>query len=189
MLQDNENRFVTYQKRKYLMIYIIGCLLFVACGIWIIVNAQSLAFECTVGIRGGRYCYRNPVSYYIVGILTVLLFGIISLPVFYYFINPKLVFYMNEDGFYSKFGFIKWDAVTCINLCEAQSGKYITFKMKKREDVREIVSRLSFIESFFLKTKVKGSPYFTISFLGTGVNIEKIYLEMKKVYEQNNKNI
>ena len=171
------------------MIYIIVCLLFVACGIWIIVNAHSLAFECTVDRAVGRDCFHNPIYYYIAGALDVLLFGILSLPVFYWFINPGLVFYMNEDGFYSKFGFIKWDAVTCINLCEAQGGKYITFKMKKREDVREIVSRLSFIESFFLKTKVKGSPYFTISFLGTGVNIEKIYLEMKKVYEQNNKNI
>ena len=189
MLQDNENRFVTYQKRKYLMIYIIGCLLFVARGIWIIVNAHSLAFECTVDRAGGRDCFHNPIYYYIAGALDVLLFGILSLPVFYWFINPGLVFYMNEDGFYSKFGFIKWNDVTGISLSKTQSGKYITFKMKKREDASAIVSRLSFIERIFQKTKVKGSPDFTISFLGTGVDIEKVYLEMKKVYEQNKKNI
>ena len=86
---------------------------------------------------------------------------------------------MNDDGFYySNLGFIKWSDVTDIELLKKNNGKYIVFKMKKREAVREIVS--------FHSLGIYIDNVYTLGFCGTGINIEKVYMEMKKANEQKN---
>ena len=75
--------------KKYLIFMSLTIIVFTIAALYFIFNADNLAMDCSLNPR--RYCFANPISYYILGLFSVCFFSILgSLALFKYIKNPLI---------------------------------------------------------------------------------------------------
>ncbi len=182
-LLEVEKSYEIYQKRKYLALNYAGCLIFVALAIYFILNADFLTQYCTQ--THIRLCPKNPFAYYFIGGFSLLFFGVLcGSTIIQILLNPKMIFYLNNDGFYSDLcGFVDWKSVSELKLLKFSSTKFIVFNAHNSGEILSKLPARARILQKLNKPFIGGDFY--ISFSGSGADVDTIFKEMRQYYERN----
>ena len=118
-----------FQNRRRLMLYTFGCLLFLGVGYFYMINAVAISDQCNP-MR--ELCFDNFLVYQNFGKLLIGLFGLSALSFAYMLIRPFRIFYLTDDGFWTKdYGFIKWNDVNKLYMDNLVDHTVICFRVKE----------------------------------------------------------
>lgn len=144
-----------FQKRSTLILYILGSIFVLFIGYFYMSNAIELSDQCNP-IRG--CCFSDPLLYYTLGKGLVSYFGLCIFAFTYMLISPYRLFYLNDDGFWTKdYGFIKWEDVTKLYMDNIAYQTAIFFNVK---DIKKI--NLTLFQKIIRHFK-KGDLYIELS--------------------------
>lgn len=162
--------FVAKQKRSFIFLYIIGCLIFVLGGIYLIHLSDIYSIK--------------------VGYISIIFFGLFCLPkALIDFISPKTLLCLAKSGFYLNLGektkqiYFEYNNISEMDLLRVNSTKIICFTLKDK-------SRVSFKQNFIKKLlmELNNIAYgyeFSVPLQGTGANTEKVFGIMQTLINEN----
>lgn len=151
-----------FQNRRILLLYTLACLIFFCVGYFYMVNAAAISSQCNP-MR--ELCFDNPLVYQNFGKVLVGIFGLCFLSFAYMLIRPFRIFYLTDDGFWTKdYGFISWDDVNKLYIDNLVDRTVIFFKVKETTKLKLALSKK--IISYFKK----GDLYIDLSLEYNEVN-------------------
>lgn len=167
---SKEVLFVAKQKRSFIFLYIIGCLIFVLGGIYLIHLSDIYSIK--------------------VGYISIIFFGLFCLPkALIDFISPKTLLCLAKSGFYLNLGektkqiYFEYNNISEMDLLRVNSTKIICFNVK---DKSKITQKQNFIKKAEMELNNMIIGYeFSISLSGTGADAEKAYEMMRALINEN----
>lgn len=116
--------------KKYLIFMSLTIIVFTIAGLYFIFNADNLAMDCNLNHR--IHCFYNPISFKILGFLSICFFTILgSLALFKYIKNP-LIFTISETGIMLPEGFVEWSDIIKATLYDIRGTVLLRIKLKAR---------------------------------------------------------
>lgn len=169
-MDNNDVLFVAKQQRCFVFLYIIGCLIFVLGGMYLIHSGDIYAMK--------------------IGYIGIIFFGLFCLPIILIdFISPKILLCLRKNGFYIKSNKInkpilfEYKNISEIELLQVNSTKIICFNVK---DKSKITQKQNFIKKAEMELNNLIIGYeFSISLSGTGADTEKVYEMMRALINEN----
>ena len=169
-MDNKEVLFVAKQKRSFIFLYIIGCLIFVLGGIYLIHLSDIYSIK--------------------VGYISIIFFGLFCLPkALIDFISPKTLLCLAKSGFYLNLGentkqiYFEYNNISEMDLLRVNSTKIICFNVK---DKSKITQKQNFIKKAEMELNNMIIGYeFSISLSGTGADAEKAYEMMRALINEN----
>ena len=160
-----------FQKRSSLLLYIIGSLAIIGISLIYINNAVTFSEVCSSqAFKGG--CFENPLYYSAIGKVLLTYFGLCIGVFLGLLIRPYCLFYLNEEGFWTKnYGFVKWDNVSEIDIENIGFQTVIHFTAKDETLIKMPITTK--ISRFFKKKKLY------IELTGTFNEVNEVYKIMK----------
>lgn len=156
--------------KKHLFFLSLAIIAFTIAAIYFIFNADNLAIDCSLNPR--RYCFANPISYYILGLFSVCFFSILgSLALFKYIKNP-VIFTINEKGIMLPEGFVEWNDIMKANLYNMRGTVLLRIKVKAR-CAKYLRRNYNMFQNFLASLQEKNTFSYSVS--GTNVNIDELY--------------
>ncbi len=124
---DNEIK-IPLSKNKIIVIFF-GALLFVFLGTWFVIDPEKFAYRI----------FHNPDIIRIVGIVSVVFFGICTLFIFRKLFEQKFGLIINKDGIIdnsnaTSIGLIKWSDIIGIRVIQVFSQKFIMIDVSNPEE-------------------------------------------------------
>lgn len=166
---EDEILLVAKQDRKLVSFCVLGCLMFVAMGIFIL-------------------SYYDDIFHKIIGYFGIGFFGVCCFPMHLKsLIFPRINLILQRNGFYfcsngTKNFYVEYKNVSEFELIEINKIKFICFNLK---DKSEIVEKMNKIEKTCMNKNKDMCGYdFSISLLGTGKNTQKVYEMMKPLINE-----
>ena len=136
-----------FQNRRILMLYTFGCLLLFGVGYFYMTNAVAISNQCNP-MR--ELCFDNFLVYQKFGKIMASIFGLSFLSFAYMLIRPFRIFYLTDDGFWTKdYGFIRWEEVNKLYMDNLVDRVVIFFKVKDSTKLR--LTLLKRLVSYFKK--------------------------------------
>ena len=90
-----------FQSRNTLALYLLQCLLFMCVGYIFFHYSDLFSFDCSLR-EYRRCCFEKPVLYQTIGKGLITYFGLTSLLIFGYLINPLRLFYIADEGIHTE---------------------------------------------------------------------------------------
>ena len=160
---------ISYTK-KHLIFMSLAVIGFTIVALYIILNADNLAVSCSLNPR--RYCFSNPITYYILGWFSVCFFTILgSLSLFKYIKNP-LIFTISETGIILPEGFVEWNDILKAYLYNIHGTVLLRIKVKAR-CAKYLRRNYNTFQKFLASLQEKNTFSYPVS--GTDVNIDELY--------------
>lgn len=151
-MTQNEQIEIPLSKSKMTLTFI-GSLTFVAIGIWLLVKQPE---------------FKNPILghpnvVFIVGIVSILFFGLIAILVFRKFFDKKPGLIINQQGIFDNSsgvaaGLIPWTDIQEITISQVMSQKFLMIIVKNPEKYLEKVSNPIKRNAMKMNYKTYGSP-------------------------------
>ena len=123
-----------FQNRRILTLYTIASLLIFGVGYFYMNNAVAISSQCNP-MR--ELCFDNFLVYQYFGKILAGISGLFSLCFAYMLIRPFRIFYLTDEGFWTKdYGFIKWEDVNKLYMDNLVDRVVIFFKVKDSSKLR-----------------------------------------------------
>ncbi len=168
-----DNAYEVYQRRGSLVLYLAECILFILVAYIFTKYADIFSYDCSLR-EFRRCCFTNPVFYELVGRGLYTYFGLSMLVLIFYMIKPSKLFYINDDGFWSRdFGFISWSNVSDIYIDNVSCERVICFELKDEKVLNNPLYITQKIKKFLF-----GKNY-SIGFAGNYTSVDEAYKLMK----------
>lgn len=156
--------------KKHLFFLFLGVIVFTIAVLYFIFNADNLAVSCSLNPR--RYCFSNPITYYILGWFSVCFFTILgSLSLFKYIKNP-LIFIVNEEGIMFPEGFVEWNDILKTTLYNIKGTVFLRVKLRART-AKYLKRNYNMFQKFLASLQEKNTFSYPVS--GTSVDINELY--------------
>ena len=124
-----ERIFEVYQRKSTVILYIIQCLCFIIAGIIFLKFADVFSYDCSLR-EFRKSCFENPIWYNLLGRGLLTYFGLSMLVFCYYLIKPLCLFYINDEGFWTRnYGFVTWQNLKTVFLNNVSFKKTVCFKV------------------------------------------------------------
>ncbi len=147
---------VIYESRKRVLIFFLGSLIFVICGMMMIINNHYFN-----GFKS------NPSFALFAGFLSVSFFGIITFYTLMSIIKPKKIIEVNENGIFVQSGFLKslifveWRDISEIVETNFMSNSFISIFIKNPSKYARKYSFIDVLNSKLIGTSLNINPKVT----------------------------
>lgn len=156
--------------KKYLIFMSLTIIVFTIAGLYFIFNADNLAMDCNLNHR--IHCFYNPISFKILGFLSICFFTILgSLALFKYIKNP-LIFTISETGIMLPEGFVEWSDIIKATLYDIRGTVLLRIKLKARS-AKCLRKNYNIFQKFLASLQEKNTLSYPVS--GTNVDIDELY--------------
>ncbi|EDM43168.1 hypothetical protein SCB49_11854 [unidentified eubacterium SCB49] len=118
-----------YTSKKKSLLLLIGCILFVIGGVWLILNAEDVKLY---------HRYSNPIIAFSAGVASLLFFGYAMIVSIKKVVQNKIVFTLDHLGLHlnntnSKTDLIKWDMITHFEEVSIHNTTIMIIRVKNPE--------------------------------------------------------
>ena len=114
--------------KKYLIFMSLTIIVFTIASLYFIFNANNLAMDCNLNPR--RYCFYNPITYYVLGCLSVYFFTILFFLTLFNCIKNPLILTTNETWIMLPEGFVDWNDILKVTLYNVRGTVILRIKVK-----------------------------------------------------------
>lgn len=175
----NDEIVIPFSRIKILLIFLI-VLVFVVAGIWLLSDAESIA--------NGSYRRRNPDFIRILGIASVIFFGIGGILAFKKLFDKKKGLIINKNGIIdhssgTSIGLIKWEDITGIGIVKIRSQKFVMIEVSNPEHYMSLnknrLGKMTMRANYYKY----GSPI-SISAITLKTNFKELLMTIQEKYEQ-----
>lgn len=164
------NEFKIGYTKKYLIFLSLTVIGFTIAGLYFIFDADNLAMDCNLNHR--IHCFYNPISFKILGFLSICFFTILgSLALFKYIKNP-LIFTISDTGIILPEGFVEWNDILKATLYNMRGTVLLRIKVKAR-CAKYLRRNYNMFQKFLASLQEKNTFSYPVS--GTDVNIDELY--------------
>lgn len=156
--------------KKYLIFMSLTIIVFTIAALYFIFNADNLAMDCS--LHPSRYCFYNPITFKIYGCLGVYFFTILFFLTLFKYIKNPLILTTNETGIILPEGFVDWNDILKVTLCNVRGTVILRIKVKAR-CAKYLRRNYNMFQKFLTSLQEKNTFSYPVS--GTDVNIDELY--------------
>ena len=156
--------------KKYLIFMSLTIIVFTIAALYFIFNADNLAMDCNLNHR--IHCFYNPITFKIYGCLGVYFFTILFFLTLFYCIKNPLILTTNETGIILPEGFVDWNDILKVTLCNVRGTVILRIKVKACS-AKYLRRDYNVFQKFLLLQQKKNAFSYPVS--GINVDIEDLY--------------
>jgi hypothetical protein len=178
--QMNENIEIPLSKNKIILLSL-GALIFVILGFWLAIDPEN--FKVSV------FRYRSPELIRVVGIISIVFFGVCSFFIFKKVFDKKFGLIIDKNGITdnsnaTSIGLVKWTDIIGIRVLEVVNQKFIMIDVSNPEYYIDL--KKNRIGKMAMKANYKkyGSPI-SITANSLKANFKEVWEIIEKQYEKN----
>ena len=178
MTQDEQIE-IPLSKQKMLLT-LLGSIVFVGLGIWFLINPPRISNQI----------FGNPTLIFIVGLASILFFGLVAVTIFRKFSDKKPGLIINRHGITDNSsgvsaGLIPWTDIQEIKISQVMSQKFLMFIVSNPRDYLDKVTNPLIRNAMKMNFKTYGSPIsISSNALRTNFNeLQKLLVEKMNEYK------
>ncbi len=178
MTQDEQIE-IPLSKQKMLLT-LLGSIVFVGLGIWFLINPPRIS----------NPIFGNPTLIFIVGLASILFFGLVAVTIFRKFSDKKPGLIINRHGITDNSsgvsaGLIPWTDIQEIKISQVMSQKFLMFIVSNPQDYLDKVTNPLKRNAMKMNFKTYGSPIsISSNALRTNFNeLQKLLVEKMNEYK------
>ena len=156
--------------KKYLIFMSLTIIVFTIAALYFIFNADNLAMDCR--LHPSRYCFYNPITFKIYGCLGVYFFTILFFLTLFKYIKNPLILTTNETGIILPEGFVDWNDILKVTLCNVRGTVILRIKVKACS-AKYLRRDYNVFQKFLALHQEKNTFSYPVS--GINVDIEDLY--------------
>ncbi|MFV0531429.1 MAG: STM3941 family protein [Flavobacteriales bacterium] len=143
---------IPLSKTKMTMTFL-GALAFVGLGLWFLINPP----------KSNHWLFGNPTIIFVVGLASIIFFGLIAITIFRKFSNKKAGLIINRQGITDNSsgvsaGLIPWEDIIDITVSQVMSQKFLMIIVKNPEEYLNRVTNSIKKNAMKMNYKTYGSP-------------------------------
>ncbi|MGI6319906.1 MAG: STM3941 family protein [Bacteroidales bacterium] len=166
--------------KKKMTLTLLGSIIFVGLGIWFLINPPKI----------NNPIFGNPTVIFIVGLASILFFGLVAITVFRKLSDKKAGLIINKQGIIDNSsgvsaGLVLWTDIEEIKVSQVMSQKFLMFIVKNPQDYLDKVTNPLKRKGMEMNYKTYGSPI-SISANSLQTNFDELYnllTEKQKEYK------
>ncbi len=151
MTQDEQIEIPLSKKKMLLTLF--GAIIFVGLGLWFLINPPKIS----------NLIFGNPTLIFIVGLASIIFFGLVAITIFRKFSDKKPGLIINRKGITDNSsgvsaGLIPWTDIKEIKISQVMSQKFLMFIVSNPQDYLDKVTNPLKRNAMKMNYKTYGSP-------------------------------
>ncbi|PCI95703.1 MAG: hypothetical protein COB15_11905 [Flavobacteriales bacterium] len=152
MTSQNEQIEIPLSKNK-MFLTLLGAIAFVGLGLWFLINPP----------KSNHWLLGNPTLIFIIGLASILFFGLVAVTIFRKFSDKKPGLIINKQGITDNSsgvsaGLIPWTDIQEIKMSQVMSQKFLMFIVSNPQDYLDKVTNPLKRNAMKMNYKTYGSP-------------------------------
>ncbi|MBS1652624.1 MAG: hypothetical protein JSU07_11510 [Bacteroidetes bacterium] len=176
----NEEQIEIPLSKTKMLLTLLGAIMFVGLGLWFLINPPKI----------NNPIFGNPTTIFIVGLASIIFFGLLAITIFRKFSDKKAGLIINREGITDNSsgvsaGLIPWSDIEEIKVSQVMNQKFLMFIVRNPQDYLDKVTNALKRNAMKMNYKTYGSPI-SISSNALQTNFDdlhKLLLEKMKEYK------
>jgi len=160
---------ISYTK-KYIITFFLIVIIFSLIALYFIFNSNQLVQFCN--IHHSRFCFYNPVSFQIMGWITLIFFGMLGSLAFFKYLRNPVIMTINEKGIVVPEGLIEWNDIINANLDDIHGTVLLRVSLKD-SSAKYLRRNYNMFQKFLASLQEENTFSYPLS--GTNVDIDELY--------------